>query len=221
MSLFRNDKFRNKSALHLVAVLALSISLSGVELSAQEHGDSRWVSTWATSPSTVANSAADPAAVENQTLRLIVHSSVGGSSLRLRLSNTHGDRAMKIAATSVALHAEGASIRPGSSQSLRFGGQAEVIIPRGATVISDPIDFMVPELTNLAVSLYLPENSGFLTAHALANQTNYISESGNHVASINLLIEAETTAWNLLTATDVINNYSVSSIAIVVHLITD
>jgi lysophospholipase L1-like esterase len=141
--------------------------------------------------------------------------------LRLRLSNTHGDRAMKIAAASVALHAEGASIRPGSSQSLRFGGQAEVIIPRGATVISDPIAFMVPELTNLAVSLYLPENSGFLTAHALANQTNYVSESGNHVANVNLPIEAETTAWNLLTAIDVINNDSVSAIAMVGDSITD
>ena len=221
MSAHLKDKFFNKSTLHLVLVLLVSISLSGVELSAQEHGDSRWVSTWATSPSTVANSAADPATVEDQTLRLIVHTSVGGSSLRLRLSNTHGDRAMRIAAASVALHAEGASIRPGSSQSLRFGGQAEVIIPRGATVISDPIDFMVPELTNLAVSLYLPENSGFLTAHALANQTNYISESGNHVASVNLPIEAETTAWNLLTAIDVINSDSVSAIAMVGDSITD
>ena len=169
----------------------------------------------------MANSSADPATVEDQTLRLIVHTSVGGSSLRLRLSNTHGDRAMKIAAASVALHAEGASIRPGSSQSLRFGSQAEVIIPRGATVISDPIAFMVPELTNLAVSLYLPENSGFLTAHALANQTNYVSESGNHVANVNLPIEAETTAWNILTAIDVINNDSVSAIAMVGDSITD
>ena len=126
MSSHLKDKLFSKSMLHLVLVLLVPISLSGVELSAQEHGDARWVSTWATSPSTVANSSADPATVEDQTLRLIVHTSVGGSSLRLRLSNTHGDRAMKIAAASVALHAEGASIRPGSSQSLRLDRKSVV-----------------------------------------------------------------------------------------------
>lgn len=207
--------------MNLGLVLLLTISLSGVELRAQEPDDSRWVSTWTTSPSTIADSATDAASVEDQTLRLIVHTSVGGSSLRLRLSNTHGDRPLEIAEAAVALQAEGASIQAGSSMTLSFGGQAAIIIPRGATVISDPIDFAVPELTNLAVSLYLPKNSGFLTAHALSNQTNYVSESGNHVVSANLPIASESSAWNLLTAIDVINDNSVAAIAMVGDSITD
>jgi lysophospholipase L1-like esterase len=207
--------------MNLGLVLLLTITLSGAELWAQDHDDSNWVSTWSTSPSTIVDSATDAASVEDQTLRLIVHTSVGGSSLRLRLSNTHGDQAMKIGEVSVALQAEGSSIQAGSSKSLSFGGQSGIIIPRGATVISDAIEFTVPELSNLAVSLYLPESSGFLTAHALSNQTNYISEPGNHVASTILPTASESPAWNLLTAIDVTNSDSVTAIAMVGDSITD
>lgn len=206
----------------LVALLLMTVFVfSGAVSYAQEHSDSRWVTTWATSPSTLPGIEADEAVVEDQTLRLIVHTSVGGSGLRLRLSNYHGDRPMHIGAASIALHSEGSSIQAGSSRSIRFGGRESITIARGAVVISDPLAFDVPALSNLSVSLYLPEASGFLTAHALSNQTNYISEPGNHVASANLPVATESPAWNLLTAIDVINDDDATAIATVGDSITD
>ncbi len=207
-------------ALLLLVSISL-LSLPGFDSFAQEHSDQRWVTTWATSPSTLPEAEQQPAMVEDQTLRLIVHTSIGGSSLRLRLSNLHGDHPVEIRSTAVAMHAEGGSIQAGSSRAVSFGGQASVVIPRGAVVLSDPLPFAVAELSNLAVSMYLAENSGFLTAHALSNQTNYISEAGDHVASTNLPTASETPAWNLLTAIDVINDDSVSAIATVGDSITD
>ena len=213
---------KSKSIFALLLLVSMSLSaLPGFEAIAQEHSDQRWVTTWATSPSTLPDADQDAATVEDQTLRLIVHTSVGGSSLRLRLSNLHGDHDIEIANTAVALHAEGGSIRAGSSNSVSFGGQDSVTIPPGAVVFSDPLAFTVPELSNLSVSMYLPGNSGFLTAHALSNQANYISEAGDHVDSTMLPVASETPAWSLLTAIDVINHDSVTTIATVGDSITD
>ena len=210
-----------KSITPLILILLAGISLSGVRLQAQEHSDQRWVTTWSTSPSTLPDSGDDPAAIEDQTLRLIVHTSVGGSSVRLRFSNLHGDRPMLIGSTTVALHSEGSSIQTGSSKGVSFGGEPSITIPLGAVVISDPLAFDVPELSNLGISLYLPEASGFLTAHALSNQINYISAAGNHTTSTNLPVASETPAWNLLTAIDVFNSNEVTAIATVGDSITD
>ena len=201
-------------------LLIASVLLSG-NILAQEHNDPRWITTWATSPSTLPPADDDFQSVADQTLRLIVHSSVGGGSLRLRLANYHGDRPVRVGGVTVALQAEGSSIQTGSSRLVSFSGEYSVTLARGAVVMSDALSFEVPELTNLAVSIYLPEDSGFLTAHALSNQTNYVSEPGDHSAALNLPVASESPAWNLLTAIDVINDDGVTAIATVGDSITD
>ena len=208
----------NNSILALLLLATLSVS----ELaSGQSHADDAWVSTWATSPSTVLDADEDVPELNNQTVRLIVHTSAGGNSLRLRLANYHGDNPLAVGAVAVALQNETHSILPGSSKPVTFGGAANITIARGAVVISDPIAFPVPALTNLAVSIYVPEASGFVTAHRLSNQTNYISATGNHVSATELVNAAESPAWNLLTAIDVISTDSSSTIVVVGDSITD
>ena len=211
----------NKSIMRLAFIFLLSTALTGVELHAQDHNDSRWVTSWTTSPSTLLPDGVNSSAVTNQTLRLITHTSIGGSSVRLRFSNLHGDRPMQIGAAAIALQSAGSSIRAGSSKPLSFGGQSAVSIPRGAVVISDPLEFDVPQLSNLSISIYLPGESGFITAHALSNQTNYVSATGNHVASADLPVDSETPAWSLLTAIDVLSDSPVTAIAMVGDSITD
>ncbi len=206
---------------HISLLVLVCISFVSFQLSAQEHNDPRWVTTWITSPSTLPPSEEAPAAVLNQTLRLVVHTSIGGSSLRLRFYNAHGEKPVTIGAASVAMNSEGSSIRAGSSKAVSFGGQESVTLARGAVVLSDPLAFDVPELSNVSVSVYVPGDSGFLTAHALSNQTNYISESGDHSMSTNLPVASETAAWNLLTGIDVIASDDVTAIATVGDSITD
>ncbi len=159
--------------------------------------------------------------MNDQTLRLIVHTSVGGSALRLRLANYHGDQAITVGAVSVALQDNESAIRSNSAIEVTFNGEDSISLSKGALVFSDPIATDIPELTNLAVSIYLPEQTGFLTAHALSNQTNYVSDQGNHTDSISFPVEVETPAWSLLTAIDVINNDSITTIATVGDSITD
>jgi len=160
----------------IAALLLVTLSVAGPLSRAQEQSDPRWVTTWTASPSTLPGQADPQDPAQDQTLRLISHSSVGGDSVRIRLSNTHGNGPITVGAASIAMQSTGSSIRAGSSSTLSFSGQASVTIPRGAVVISDAINYPVPQMSNLSVSLYLPANSGFLTAHALSNQVNYLSE---------------------------------------------
>jgi len=208
------------SSLLLTFILVAGLTCSELA-SSQSHSDARWVSTWATSPSTLFNSEEKVPELDNQTVRLIVHTSAGGSSLRLRLANYHGDKALQVGAVAVALQSETSSIKAGSSKSVTFGGEEGITIARGAVVMSDPIAFDVPALANLAVSIYVPNASGFVTAHRLSNQISYISGTGNFVNANNLQSATETSAWNLLTAIDVINPDGVSAIATVGDSITD
>jgi lysophospholipase L1-like esterase len=205
----------------IAALLLVTLSVAGPLSRAQEQSDPRWVTTWTASPSTLPGQADPQDPAQDQTLRLISHSSVGGDSVRIRLSNTHGNGPITVGAASIAMQSTGSSIRAGSSSTLSFSGQASVTIPRGAVVISDAINYPVPQMSNLSVSLYLPANSGFLTAHALSNQVNYLSEDGDQTQSTSLSNASETPAWPLLTAIDVISPDSVSAIAMVGDSITD
>ena len=213
----RNDRYQHS----LLAVLLLFIvSMAGPLAFGQEHDDARWVTTWTTSSSTLPGEDDPESSIADQTLRLITHTSVGGDSVRIRLSNTHGNEPITIGAASIALQSEASAIQSGTSQALQFAGLSSVTIPRGAVVFSDPVGYSVPAMSNLSVSLYLPEDNGFLTAHALSNQTNYLSGAGDQTTALDLSERTETLAWPLLTAIDVINSEA-TAIATVGDSITD
>lgn len=214
----KSNSFISCKTLSAVIFYLASISFAA---SAQEHNDPRWITTWSSSPSTLPASDDNYEPLNDQTLRLIVHSSIGGSALRIRLANYHGDRPVNVGNVTIALQGDGSSIQSGTAFPLTFNGQESISIASGAVVLSDPLAVEVPELTNLSLSIYLMGQTGFLTAHALSNQINYISEQGNHTESINFPVQGETSAWSLLTAIDVINNESLTVIAAVGDSITD
>jgi lysophospholipase L1-like esterase len=185
------------------------------------HEDPDWVTTWSGSPSTLPPDAPAGSGYQNQTVRLIVHTSAGGRAVRLRLSNTHGEKPLVVGSVTVARQASGAEIVPDSVRQVSFSSRQSITIPRWATVISDPIEMDIPPTANLAVSLYLPEETGFITTHALSNQTNYLSSEGNHVNSPALPVASETTGWPFLTAIDVLPEQPVRTIVTLGDSITD
>jgi hypothetical protein len=92
---------------------------------------------------------------------------VGGhstKSVRIHLSNAYGSAPLFLGRVSVALHDRGSEIVPGSTHPLLFGGKISVEIPVGETIISDPADFEVPALADLAISMNAPNETGTVTA---------------------------------------------------------
>jgi lysophospholipase L1-like esterase len=128
----------------------------------------------------------DTRTFENQTVRHIVHVSVGGRRVRVRLSNVFGAQPLVVGAVHVALRDSGAAIVPSSDRGLTFSDRPSITIPAGADALSDPVDLNVPTRGDLAVSIFVPQNTGPATFHASSEQTTYIAGPGDLSGAANL-----------------------------------
>jgi lysophospholipase L1-like esterase len=157
------------------------------------HAQDRWVTTWAASPQKPrvaaggagGGAAAAPTAFNDQTVRMIVHASLGGRRARVALSNAYGNAPLRIGSAHVALRDKESAITAGSDRELLFNGKPGVTIPPGAHMLSDPVDINIPPLGDVAVSIYVPGDSGVLTTHATGLHTTYIA-NGNVASAPNL-----------------------------------
>jgi len=143
----------------------------------------------------------------NQTIRQIVRTSIGGSRVRVVLSNAFGTAPLTIGAGHIALRDKDAAIVPGSARPLTVNGATGFSILAGATVVTDPVELTVAPVSDLVVDLYVPGDLGIspspVTTHNGASQTNYVSETGNHSGVPALPVSARTGAWFLLARVEV------------------
>ena len=184
------------------AVLAAALALPGQSTHAQNWSTERWTGTWGTAPA----GPPTPGTAQtftDQTLRLIVHTSIGGNRVRIRVSNEHGSTPLRIGAARIAVRATGSDIAPGTDRALTFSGRSSIVIPPGAPALSDPVELNVPALGDLAVSLYLPGTVEASTIHGSAFQTNYVSLPGDFTAAATLPVQRTITSWPFLTEVDV------------------
>jgi GDSL-like lipase/acylhydrolase family protein len=125
--------------------------------------------------------AASPLNFDNQTLRQIVHVSLGGDRVRVVFSNAYGTAPLAIGGAHVALRDKEAAIVARTARALTFSGNPTATIPPGALLVSDAVNLTVPALSDLAVDLYVPGNTDKqpVTVHAAAWQTSYVSGPGN------------------------------------------
>lgn len=170
-TLFRNRRWSSAAAAALLALVAIA-STSTVSATGRR---AVWVGTWSASP----QPAGAPVQFNGQTVRQIVHTSLGGRLVRVRLSNAYGQSPLAIGAAHIALSQGGSVIVSGTDRALTFHGAAAIVVPTGALVLSDPVQLEVPALGDLAVSLYLPENVVAATEHTAGLQTTYLSGPGN------------------------------------------
>ncbi|WGF87453.1 SGNH/GDSL hydrolase family protein [Marinivivus vitaminiproducens] len=168
----------------VLAPLVLAAALATGPVQAQDADAERWIPTWSASPQPVW--APDfiapvnvPRALRDQTIRQIARLSLGGSEVRIELSNEYGDEPLTIGAARVALAGEGSAILPDTDRVLTFGGRTSVTVPPGAPIVSDPVDLAIEPLGSVAVSLYLPEITPASTWHGEAVQTAYIGAAGD------------------------------------------
>jgi lysophospholipase L1-like esterase len=182
------------------------------------------VGTWTASPVPPVPSPEDGRSAEgfeDETLRLIVRTSVGGSSLRVRLANTFGEQPVTIGHTEVGIQDEGATVVSGSNREVSFGDRSSVTIPPGAKVYSNPVDFDVDAEQHLAVSLYLPDSTGPATHHPLGLTTSYIAAGDDAATTAGDSFETETTQWFYLKGIDVVSPDTNGAVVALGNSITD
>ena len=177
-------------------VLVLALAFLG-------RDSQQWIGTWATAPQAVV-SVRSAQVFKNQTLRLIVHTSLGGTKVRIKISNTFGDEPLLIGGAHIARRTAAADIDPASDRILLFRGQSSATVPARSIVVSDPVDLEVPALSDLAISLFFPETAVATTSHSLAKQTNYVSpETGDATAQAKFPVSKTIVSWPFLTGVDV------------------
>jgi lysophospholipase L1-like esterase len=142
----------------------------------------------------------------NQTLRQIVRTSVGGSRLRVVLSNAFGTAPLTIGGALIALRDKDDGIQAKQARPLTFSGRSTITVPAGAIVYSDPVALEVQPLADLAIDLYLPGTTNTpspLAMHTGSFQTSYISETGNHAGMPKLPTIGTVRSWFLVSRVEV------------------
>jgi lysophospholipase L1-like esterase len=178
-----------------------------------------WVGAWATSPTTVP--ASDTTAFEDQTLRQVVHLSVGGGTIRVRLSNEFGTEPLVIGEAHVARRAgTGSAIQPGSDRRLTFGGRPSATLPPGTPLLSDPVALPVAADSDLVISIHLPRRTAGNTVHAFPYQDGYVA-AGNVTGRTEITPTAVLGKWHFLTGVSVTGGKRGSTVVALGDSITD
>ena len=215
-----------RSSLIGLMITALLISgyvfpqtVSAKDKAANQH----WVGTWAASPLLGEPGFGGPiiTEIDGETLRQIVHVSLGSKVLRVRFSNEFGEESLVIGAARVAISAGDESIMPGTSRQLTFGGETSITIPPGAPALSDPVHLHVPPLGDLAISLYLPEATPTLTFHSVGLHTTYLSEPGDFTDAVVLPTAMTSMNYYFLTGVNVLASEKAEAIVTLGNSITD
>jgi len=201
--------------------LVILIGILAPALTAQEH----WVATWAASPQAPRvnfprppQAAAAPAppqgnapppfapppSINNQTVRMVVHTSIGGRRARIQLSNAFGTTPLAVGAAHIALREKASAIVPSSDRALTFSGKPSFTIPPGAEVVSDAVDLEVPKLSDVVISVYLSGEAPAPTLHLTGLHTTYISKPGDFSGAAAIAEPATTQSWYWLSSVGVL-----------------
>jgi len=180
--------------------------------------NTHWVGTWTAAPAP-----AEGAAFSNHTLRMTPRVSVGGSKLRVRISNAYGTRPVAIGAACVGLRSTGSALVPGSNSRLTFGSEASATIAAGALVVSDPVELAFAPLSDLAVSVHLPGDlpTSFGITGRYARQTNYVSPPGDFAAEEVMPVGRLTDDWYFVCGIDVVAPQETGAVVALGDSLTD
>ena len=177
-----------------------------------------WVGTWAATPAP-----ADGVTLSSPTIRMFPRISIGGDTIRVRLSNAAGTGDLVIASTRVALRGPGPLIRPDTDRVVSFNGTSAVKIPAGAFAISDSISLTVAPLEDLAVSIHIPNDipASFGVTGRYARQFNYLSPPGDFTGQPVMHASRVIDDWFFLSGIDVLTSPDVGAIVAFGDSITD
>ena len=184
----------------LFAFGVIGLGACALPPSATGDGGRRWVASWGTSQMPFGQAEALPPALwRDGTVRQVVRLSLGGSQLRVRISNAYGNEMLVVneATLARALRPGSSEVAPDSLRPLRFNGSASVRIPAGAQYVSDPVEMPGSAGLDVAVTMHLANVAGQQTGHAGARTTTFLVPGRRTGATV--LDDAQTvTRWHQL-----------------------
>jgi lysophospholipase L1-like esterase len=213
-SVMSNKKLYVRLVLFLVAV--------SMGLPAFAAAPERWVTTWGSSQLKPSGGDIPPShAMDHTTLRQVVHLTLGGDQLRLRLSNVFGERPLILQSVQVARLGSGpGTITPDSSVAVRYKGAATISIPAGAEYLSDSIAMHAGPLSDVVVTMLIESAPETVTFHAGARATSFLA-MGDHLVAAQMPAPRTFVHWYFLSGVEVLASASSSSVVVLGDSITD
>jgi len=184
-------------------------------------GTSHWVGTWACAPQTTEQANLPPSpGLSGNTLRQMIHVSIGGTQLRLRLSNEYGTSPVTMSSVHVAVSKGGGAIDAATDKALSFGGSPALTLAAGKAAFSDPLDFNLAALSDLAVSIRFTSQTGDVTGHPGSRTTSFL-QTGDAVSTASLASGVKAEHWYFITGLDVMADAASAAIVVLGDSITD
>jgi lysophospholipase L1-like esterase len=219
-----------KSKYHLIFLLLnlLSVSLvatiypiGSAESAEIPSGGSKWVGTWSTAPQLVEPSNNPPSpGLSNNTLRQIVHVSIGGDTLRIRFSNEFSTSPVTMNSVHIAISKGSGVIDTTTDTPIFFDGKPSVTMPPDSAVTSDPFRFALPPLSDVAITIYFGTTSPTVTGHPGSRTTSYLL-TGDQATKASFSGAVTTDHWYVINTIDVLASDSAYAVAILGNSITD
>ncbi len=172
-----------------------------------------WTGSWSAAVG-AAQTVPQPGGWTDQSLRLVVHPDLAGTTARFRLTNVFSPVAVTFGHVTVADQADGAKAER-APVSLTFDGQQQTTVPAGADVFSDPVPFPVTPQDNLLVSIYLPGSVLVAPLHTYALTTSFTTGSGkgDHTADpAPAAYTGKLDYWAFLSGVDVMTDRSADTL---------
>jgi lysophospholipase L1-like esterase len=182
-----------------------------------------WVATWGTSQQIPEPQNELPLEdLRDATVRQILHLSIGGSALRVHMSNAFGTEALRFTSVHIAhpLSTSSPAIDPSSDQPLTFAGKPDVLVPPGAEFISDPVNLKVAPLSDIAVTFHLDIPPSRESSHPGSRATTYYVH-GDAVSAATFTEPKHVDHWFQISEIDVQAPPEAATIVVLGDSITD
>jgi lysophospholipase L1-like esterase len=180
----------------------------------------QWLGTWEAAPQLTERQNLPPVpGLSGRTLRQVVHVSIGGSPVRVRLSNEFGDGPLRIASVHLARSVGRDSVDGSTDVQLSFDGRAAATIPAGATARSDPASFSLAALSNVAVTMEVVSAPAAVTGHPGSRTTSYLADGPAGASTLGGAVTTD--HWYLLSGVEVRAPASVGAVVVLGNSIAD
>jgi len=180
-----------------------------------------WVGTWSAAPYLVeaANMPPSPG-LTNNTLRQVVRVSIGGDTLRLKLTNVNNTQAVTLKSVNIAVSKSGSIIDAATLTPLKFAGSASATMAAGASVTSEPVAFKLAPSMRVAITIAYGATSSNMTGH-VGSRTNSYIVAGDKSTATELTGSVSTPHWYSINTIDVLAPASATTVGIIGNSITD
>ncbi|MEW2378919.1 SGNH/GDSL hydrolase family protein [Micromonospora sp. NPDC047812] len=163
----------------LVAGTPAMVASAGPSDPGASHRRTVWAGSWAAAVTRGNATGLTNNGLNDQSVRMVVHTTVGGERFRVRLSNSYGEQAVRVGRATVAKPNTAtpddlSDIDTSTLRTLTFGGATSATMNRGAELVSDPVALPVGDQQDLVLTVHFPTPTGPVTFHGQSRQTNFI-----------------------------------------------